>query len=91
MVQFRAKIGETEYPLEGNADCRVGEAKMQLEQVSGVPASQQKWIYQVTYCAVVVDGPLTLQCIAARAAFWEMTSLWQQRGCRTDTPCMSSR
>jgi hypothetical protein len=49
MVQFRAKVGEKEYALDVAGDARIGEAKMQLEQLSGseLMAAQQKWIYQV--------------------------------------------
>lgn len=49
MVQFRAKLGEKEYPIEVSTDAKIIEAKMQLEKSSGgeLQASQQKWIYQV--------------------------------------------
>lgn len=46
MVVFRAKIGEKEYNLECSSDSKIGEAKLQLEQSSGLQSSQQKWIYQ---------------------------------------------
>lgn len=49
MVQFRAKVGEKEYTIEVEAETRIAEAKMQLEELSGaeLPVPQQKWIYQV--------------------------------------------
>lgn len=51
MVHFRAKLGEKEYPIDVPSDAKIAEAKMSLEQISGgaIPASQQKWIYQVSF------------------------------------------
>jgi hypothetical protein len=46
MVKFRAKVGETEYPLELEAEENILSGKSSLEQASNIPAAQQKWIYQ---------------------------------------------